>query len=208
VAIPGSETGPDAYVPTENREGVRARLPRRTRGYDCDATDQLLRELATRQAELDRECGQLREHAARLEADLAQHRRQEELLSKTMISATRFAMTIREEARKEAEQVLQKARAEGVDRTAAAGRVEHDLKEAERELHRLQQITQEMRTGLSTFLTDTLTQLTPEAREAVESSPTDSVEGALASALGDALQKGDDDVLRESGELAPPGVSP
>jgi cell division septum initiation protein DivIVA len=206
VAIPESKGGPD--VPTGNGEGLGAHLPRRTRGYDCDATDELLRELATRQAELDRECGQLREHAARLEAELAQHRRQEDLLSKTMISATRFAMTIREEARKEAEQVLQKARAEGVDRTAAAERVEHDLKEAEQELQRLQQVTQKMRTGLSTFLTDTLTQLSPEEKTAVESSGTDSVEGALTSALGVAMQKGDDELLRESGELAPPGVSP
>jgi hypothetical protein len=205
VANPRSETGPDAYVPTGNRPGVLAGLPRRTRGYDCDTTDQLLFELAAEQAELEREFGQLRAHAARLEADLARQRQQEQLLSRTLISATRFAMTIREEARREAEQILQKARAEGVERTATAERVEQDLEKAERELRRLRQITQEMRSGLSTFLSDTLTQLGPEAREAVDPSPTDSVQGALAGALDVALQKGDDDLRGESEVAPPPG---
>jgi hypothetical protein len=44
------------------------------RGYDRAATGELLGELASARAELERECGKLREQVTQLEADLARHR--------------------------------------------------------------------------------------------------------------------------------------
>ena len=66
------------------------------------------------------------------------------------MSATNHAIAIRESARREAELTLRKARAEAEKIKAGAER-ERDA--AQRELLRLRRITEQMRSGLSAFLT-------------------------------------------------------
>ena len=111
---------------------LSSRLPRSFDGYDCAATDLLLKEFAGKQAELERERDSLQQQIARLEADLARQRNPEQLLSKTLLSATSYAMRTREDARNEAELILKKARAEAAKRRAVAKRAQQDRNDAER----------------------------------------------------------------------------
>jgi cell division septum initiation protein DivIVA len=194
MASPLQAKGKDSSGAPPPDESLSSRLPRRRRGYDRDATEALLGELASKQAELERECGKLREQVAQLEADLAGHRRQEQLVSKTLLEASSHATTIREKAREEAELILRKASAELEDRAALTERAEREQADAERELLRLRQLAQEMQQGLAGFLTQTLAQLRPEARPATaDQHPAAESEGALVSALEAALKQNDDE---------------
>ena len=98
----------------------------------------------------------LRRRIAELEAELQRHREQEQLVAKTLVSATAHAVTIREDARRDAELTLRKARAEADRRKAAAERERDD---AIRDLLRLRRLTEQMREGLSAFLTATVEEL-------------------------------------------------
>jgi cell division initiation protein len=195
LPLPNKGNESPGWAPTEEQgTSLSSRLPRSRRGYDTAATDALLAELASKQATLEQECNRLRQEAAELEAELARHREQEHLVGKTMLAATSHAMTVREEARKEAELTLRKAQAERERRTALAGQIERDRADAERELLRLRRLANEMQSGLASFLTQTLEQLQPEAEaRSAESPPAGGVQEVLAGALEAALeQKGDE----------------
>jgi cell division septum initiation protein DivIVA len=110
---------------------------------------------------------ELRRRIAQLEGELEQHREHEELVTKTLISATSHATAIRESARREAELTLRKARAEAEKRMSG---VERERDDARNELLRLRRITEQMRRGLSEFLTAKVEELRLEGEEGVPSS--------------------------------------
>jgi cell division septum initiation protein DivIVA len=140
-------------------ESLWSLLPRSRRGYEPAATEMLFRELVSKHASLERECGKLREQAAALEADLARHRRQEQLVTTTLLEATSHATTIRQKAREEAESILRNAHVEKEERAKLAERIKRERSDAEQELVRLRELAQEVQAGLAAFLTQTLEQL-------------------------------------------------
>ena len=186
------EDPPGSAFAEGTAERLSDRLPRSRRGYDPAATDALLADLVAKHAELEQECDRLREHIARLEGDADRYRLKEELVATTLLAATSFAMKVREAARREAELVLRNASAKAVEDTAALGRLARDRADAERELARLRQLTQEMQAGLANFLKSTLADLRPDAEDAeladVPSAWPESMSETLASALETALQ--------------------
>lgn len=123
----------------------------------------------------------LRRQIEKLEADLSGFREKEQLLISTLVSATSHATAMRESARRDAELILRKARAEAQKRKAA---VERARGEAERELLRLRRITEQMRRGLSGFLTAMLEELQLEAKHGT---PTEQPHAELETALGSAV---------------------
>ena len=123
---------------------------------------------------------ELRGRIDELERELEQYREHEELVIKTLISATSHATAIRESARREAELTLRKARAEAEKRKAGAERERDD---ARNELLRLRRITEQMRSGLSAFLTAQVEELRLETEEEPASGQNQGLEAALGSAL-------------------------
>jgi cell division septum initiation protein DivIVA len=105
---------------------------------------------------------ELRRRIEELEADLSRLRAKEQLLVNALVSATSHATAIRESARRDAELILRKARAKARKRRAAMERARSD---AERELLRLRQITEQTRRGLSGFLNAKLEELQLEAKQ-------------------------------------------
>ena len=135
------------------------------------------REAQRRDGESDEPRGRI----FRLERDLERYRSQEQLLVKTLLGATRHATAIRESARQEAELTLRKARVEAEKLKAGAVRERDD---ARRELMRLRRVTEQMRSGLSAFLTGKVEELRLEIGDGgMPSGPEDDLEAALADVL-------------------------
>jgi cell division septum initiation protein DivIVA len=97
-----------------------------------------------------------------LERELGQYRDDEQLAVKTLRSATSHATAIRESARREAELTLRKARAEAEKRKST---VERERDDARNELLRLRRVTEQMRMGLTAFLTEKVEELRLESEE-------------------------------------------
>lgn len=120
----------------------------------------------------------------------------------TLLLATRHAAAIRENARREAELTLRKARIEASDRKGTA---ELERDHAMAELIRLRRITERMRSGLSTFLASTVDELQREGVEEEQvSNQTTALEAALASVVGS--NRGTE--VRQRAEDGPIGGSP
>ena len=130
--------------------------------------------------EHDSESEQLRGRIDQLEGELERHRSQEQLLVKTLLSATSHATAIRESARQEAEVTLRKARIEAEELKAGAIRERDD---ARRELMRLRRITEQMRSGLSAFLTEKVEELRLETEDEAKASGEEELEAALGRVL-------------------------
>ena len=130
--------------------------------------------------EHDSESEQLRGRINQLEGELERHRSQEQLLVKTLLSATSHATAIRESARQEAEVTLRKARIEAEELKAGAIRERDD---ARRELMRLRRITEQMRSGLSAFLTEKVEELRLETEDEAKASGEEELEAALGRVL-------------------------
>jgi cell division initiation protein len=123
----------------------------------------------------------LRRRIDQLEAELERYREQEQLVGKALLSATSHATAIRESARREAELTLRKARAEAEKRKIG---VEQERDDARRELLRLRRITEQMRRGLSAFLTAKVEELRLETEEEPPASGQDQeLEAVLGSAI-------------------------
>jgi cell division initiation protein len=129
---------------------------------------------------------ELRREIERLQAELSRYRETEQLLVKTLASATNHAIAIRESARREAELVLRKARAEAQTREAAAERKKNG---AERELLRLRRLTEQMRRGLSGFLTAKLEELQVDSEPSESVEPDAELEAGLVSGLEGELKR-------------------
>jgi hypothetical protein len=188
--------------------GLAGRLPRSMRGYDCAATDELLAQLGSRHAELERECVTLRERTAALDADLARRRRQEQVLSKSLLAASSQAMAIREEARREAALILRKARAELAKRAERAERVERERADAELQLLRLRALTEEIQQGLASLLTGTLELLRTGIEKTAEGPAGVEDQLALLRTLDAALKREGGQPSPSSADVASPLASP
>ena len=130
--------------------------------------------------ERNSESEELRGRIKQLEGELERHRSQEQLLVKTLLSATSHATAIRESARQEAEVTLRKARIEAEELKAGAIRERDD---ARRELMRLRRITEQMRSGLSAFLTEKVEELRLETEDEAKASGEEELEAALGRVL-------------------------
>ena len=175
----------DQTIPNPGSAPTSAeRLPRSMRGYDRSATDALLRELGAKQAELERDCASLRAQVAQLEDELVQHRTQEQLIAKTLVEATNRAAEIEENARREADVLLEKTHEDLRLRTERAEQLERDRAHAESQVLRMRRLAQEMQSGLAGFLTRTIDQLRPQEERAAPETPQEPGNaGGVAAAL-------------------------
>ena len=142
--------------------GLSERLPRRIRGYDAGATEALVRQISAKQREAERECVVMREQVTRLEAALARCRQRERAVSEALMAASTHATAIEDNARREAEAVLSKARAEAEKRTERVDRIEREREEAERNLAQLRLVQRKVQTGLAEFLSQAVEELRSE----------------------------------------------
>jgi cell division initiation protein len=94
-------------------------------GYDKTKIDHLLGEIAASFEDVWRERADLADKVEQLESDLGRYRELESLLRETLISAERAAVTLKEQARKEADLILEEARNEARAITRNA-RGDHD----------------------------------------------------------------------------------
>lgn len=102
------------------------------RGYRRADVDRLLNEIADSFEEVWRERADLADRLEELEVEAAKHRELEGLLRTTLVSAERASQDMKEQARREADLVVQEAHAEGrrVAREAIAEkrRLEEDVR--------------------------------------------------------------------------------
>jgi cell division initiation protein len=95
------------------------------RGYRRSGIDELLDEIAASFEDVWRERADLYDKVEQLEADLVRFRELEALLRTTLVSAERAAVTLKDQAQKEADLIVEEARneARAITRTA---RADHD----------------------------------------------------------------------------------
>jgi cell division initiation protein len=101
------------------------RLPRGPLGYRRRQTDELLDEIAASFEDVWRERADLSDKVEHLEAELVRHRELETLLRTTLVSAEKAAVTLKEDARREADLIVSEANAEARAITRHA-RAEHE----------------------------------------------------------------------------------
>jgi cell division initiation protein len=94
-------------------------------GYSRAGIDALLDEIAASFEDVWRERADLADKVEQLEADLVRYRELEGLLRTTLVSAEKAAVTLKEQARKEGDLILEEARNEARAITRNA-RAEHD----------------------------------------------------------------------------------
>ena len=94
-------------------------------GYNRAGIDALLDEIAASFEDVWRERADLADKVEQLEADLVRYRELEGLLRTTLVSAEKAAVTLKEQARKEGDLILEEARNEARAITRNA-RAEHD----------------------------------------------------------------------------------
>jgi cell division initiation protein len=111
------------FTPVE----IRHVKPKKTivRGYDRVAVDELLDEIVVSFEDVWRERADLADKVEQLEADLVRYRELEGLLRTTLVSAEKAAVTLKDQARKEADLVVEEARSEARAITRGA-RADHD----------------------------------------------------------------------------------
>jgi cell division initiation protein len=125
-----------ALTPVE----IRHLMPPRTklRGYRVAATDRLFEEIASSFEDVWRERADLADKVEQLETDLVRFRELESLLRTTLVSAEQASAQMRDQARREAELILNQAHAEAreVQRRAHAEneRLEHESRKLRAQL--------------------------------------------------------------------------
>jgi cell division initiation protein len=106
---------------------IRPLKPAKSRvgGYQRAAVDALMDEIVTSFEDVWRERADLADKVEQLEADLVRYRELESLLRTTLVSAEKAAVTLKEQAGREAELIVEEARSEAraITRTA---RADHD----------------------------------------------------------------------------------
>jgi cell division initiation protein len=110
-----------ALTPVEIRH---IRLRKGFRGYRRSAVDALLTEIAESFEDVWRDRADLADKVEALESDLKRHKELEELLRTTLVSAEKSAAEMRDQARREAANIVAEAHGEAraVTRRAAAER--------------------------------------------------------------------------------------
>ena len=82
------------------------------RGYKQRAVDELLDQIVHSFEDVWRERADLADKVEQLEEDLVRHRELEDLLRTTLVSAEKAGVTLKEQARKDAELIVQEAQSE------------------------------------------------------------------------------------------------
>ena len=99
--------------------------PTAFRGYQRGHTDRLFAEIAVSFEDVWRERADMTDKVEQLENDLIRYREIEGLLRTTLVSAEKAAVTLKDQARKEADLILEEARSEARSITRHA-RADHD----------------------------------------------------------------------------------
>jgi|SRR5436190_2077749 len=94
-------------------------------GYEKTAVDNLLDEIVASFEDVWRERADLADKVEQLESDLVRYREIEVLLRTTLVSAEKASVTLKEQARKEADLIVEEARTEARSITRSA-RSDHD----------------------------------------------------------------------------------
>jgi len=130
-----------AITPVEIRH---IQLRKGIRGYRRPAVERLLADIAEDFEEVWRQRADLSDKVEQLESDLQRHRELEGLLRTTLVSAERSAQELKDQARREADNIVSEAHSEAraVTRRAAAERERLD-----REVRRIQSL---LRSALET----------------------------------------------------------
>ena len=120
--------------------------PRATfRGYKAAPTEKLLEEIAASFEDVWRERADLADKVEQLEADLVRFRELESLLRTTLVSAEQASAQMRDQARREAELILNEAHAEARDIQRRA------IAENERLSHESRRLRAQLIDALSVF---------------------------------------------------------
>jgi cell division initiation protein len=138
------------------------RLGRRPLGYDRDAADQLLEEIASSFEDVWRERADLRDEMERLESELTHQREIEEALRNTLVSAERMADELRARAHQEADLIVAEARLKAREITGSA---ESERERVQGEIRRLQTVESEVRSDYRAFLLAALDRLESDTEE-------------------------------------------
>ena len=149
-----------SLTPVEIRH---AKLGRALLGYDRRSTDRLLEEIAASFEAVWRDRADFQEEIERLEGELARFREQEALLRRTLVSAERASDDLRSRAHREADLILDEARAQARDIARGA---EGERERVETEIRRLKALESEVRSGLRAFVLSTLDRMDSETEPA------------------------------------------
>jgi len=151
-------------------------LPRAARGYQRDATDDFIQDLASFYEKVWVERKALHEEVARLEKSVAdrntlkqevdrlrsaldEQAKRQQLVTGALYSAERFAEAIKEEARRDAELVLKKARKHADE---IVGDARKERARFDQETQRLESLAMQMRSDLMDTLASVLDNLEAE----------------------------------------------
>lgn len=142
-------------------------IGRRPFGYDRASTEELLDRIVESYEGVWRERADLREDLERMEGEIARFKELEVLLRNTLVSAERSADDIRTQARREADLILEEARAKARE-TAVSAETERERIKAE--IRRLKSLESDMRAEYKAFLLRSLDRVESdtETREAPE----------------------------------------
>lgn len=138
------------------------RLGRRVLGYEREATDRLLSDIAASFEDVWRERADLRDEIERLEGDLERHREVEEALRNTLLSAERMADELRAQAHREADLIVEESRAKARDMT---GEAEAERERIRTEIRRLRSLEADVRADYRGFLLAALDRLEGETED-------------------------------------------
>lgn len=164
VACKRVRIAPVALTPLQVHQTA---LPRaRVGGYEREAADAFLREVANSYETVWMERQGLRERVAGLEGELDNMRDLERLVSDALIAAERAADEVTAEAREEANTILEEAKARAKQ---IVGEAAHDRERHQAEIERLRALAVEARSELSTFLMDALQQVREDGVESAAS---------------------------------------
>jgi cell division initiation protein len=142
-----------SLTPVEIRH---VKLDRRVLGYERRAVDSLLQEIAASFEDVWRERADLRDEIERLESELQRQREIEEALRSTLLSAERMADELRARAHREADLIVEEARARARE-VAGSGEAEQERVHAE--IRRLRALEAEVRAEYRAFLAAALERL-------------------------------------------------
>ena len=140
-------------------------LGRRLLGYDRGATNELLERIVESYEEAWRERADLRDELERMEGEIARFKELEVLLRNTLVSAERSADDIRTQARREADLILDEARAKARETTVSA---ETERERVKAEIRRLKSLESDMRVEYKAFLLRSLDRVESDTETHVE----------------------------------------
>jgi len=132
------------------------KLGRRPLGYERDAVDRLLEDVAGSFEDVWRDRADLRDELERIEHELERQREIEDALRNTLLSAERMADELRARAHREADLIVEEARAKARE-IAAAGEAEQERTRAE--IRRLQTLDADVKAEFRVFLASALDRL-------------------------------------------------